>query len=263
MIRRNFLSTFPVFLISNRVIAQGRMVPKKKTYVLVHGAWHGGWCWKYVKSKLISLGHTVYTPSLTGLGDRVHLSNKNINLSTHVQDIINLIHYENLDNIILVGHSYAGHVISLVADRISNKISNLVYLDAVLPTNGKAFLPSDVGEERMKNAKKGYLMEVPNIESFLGVPKKHKKYDWLKDNLVPHPLPTLTEKVVYIDNGIEKIPKIYVRCKRNPRIKNGKNDPVIELIENDDTWSYLTIDTGHDLMITAPDETAMILSQVH
>ena len=128
MIRRKFLSTLPIFLTTNQVIAQSRMVSKKKTYVLVHGAWHGGWCWKYVKSKLISLGHTVYAPSLTGLGDRVHLSNKNINLSTHVQDIINLINYEGLDNIILVGHSYAGHVISLVADRISNKISNLVYL---------------------------------------------------------------------------------------------------------------------------------------
>ena len=262
MIRRSFFSALPIFLFINQVIAQSKMVPKKKTYVLVHGAWHGGWCWKFVKSKLISMGHVVYTPSLTGLGDRVHLSNKNINLSTHVEDIINLIRYENLDNIILVGHSYAGHVISLVADRIPDKLLNLVYLDAVLPTNGKAFLPSSVGEERMKAAKKGYLMELPNIDTFLGVPKNHKNYEWLKAKLVPHPLPTLTEKVIYIGNGIERIPKMYVRCKNNPRIANGKNDPVLDLIENDDTWSYVLIDTGHDLMITAPDETARILNQL-
>ena len=80
MIRRSFFSALPTFLFINQVIAQSKMVPKKKTYVLVHGAWHGGWCWKFVKSKLISMGHVVYTPSLTGLGDRVHLSNKNIKM---------------------------------------------------------------------------------------------------------------------------------------------------------------------------------------
>ena len=171
------------------------------TYVLVHGAWHGGWCWKYVREILEDSGHQVYTPSLTGLGDRVHMRNQNVNLSTHVDDIVNLIRYEGLSNIILVGHSYAGHVVSLVADKIKDKIKHLVYLDAVLPTDGKSFVPFEVGVERMKVAKEGYLMELPDMD-FLGIPSDHSLYNWVKVNLVEHPLPTLTEVVKYSNREV-------------------------------------------------------------
>lgn len=258
--RSLFLVSSILFFFKKKVIS--KVVAKRKTYILVHGAWHGGWCWKFVKSILVLNGHKVYTPSLTGLGDRVHLVNKNINLTTHVQDIVNLIKYENLENIILVGHSYAGHVVSLVADRVKDKIAHLVYLDAVLPTNGKAFLPQGVGEERMKVAKHGYLMDIPDIESFLGVPKEHTHYEWLEARLVEHPLSTLVEKVVYYNNGINGICKTFVRCRKNQRVMNGKRDPVKTLIKDDESWNYLLIDTGHDLMVTAPQETADILGQI-
>ena len=260
MHRRGLFLAAGIFFLKKEV--KGKVMPKRKTYILVHGAWHGGWCWKFVKKILVLNGHKVYTPSLTGLGERVHLVNKNINLTTHVQDIINLIKYENLENIILEGHSYAGHVVSLVADRVKDKIAHLVYLDAVLPTNGMAFLAKGVGEERMKYIKDGYLMDIPDIVSFLGIPKNHTHYDWVKSSLVEHPLPTLMEKVIYYNEGINGIPKTFVRCRKNPRIMNGEKDPVKTLIKSDHSWNYLLIDTGHDLMITAPEETADILHQI-
>jgi len=233
----------------------------QKTYVLVHGAWHGGWCWKYVREPLAAAGHRVFSPSLTGLGDRVHLRNPSVNLTTHVTDVVNLIEFENLTDVILVGHSYAGHVVSLVADKVKDRLSHVVYLDAVLPTDGKPFLPPGVGEERMKVAKDGYLMAKGTLE-FLGVPEDHPLAGWVRDNLVEHPLPTLMETVVYENGGPAGVPKTFVRCMQNARMVGGGEDPVAELIANDAEWSYVTIDTGHDLMVTAPEGTVEILESI-
>ena len=108
------------------------------TFLLVHGAWHGGWCWRRVVPLLQQAGHTVLTPSLTGLGERAHLSRPDIDLDTHINDIVMLIDMEELEDIVLVGHSYAGMVVTGVADRVTTKIRRLVYLDAFLPENGKA-----------------------------------------------------------------------------------------------------------------------------
>ena len=120
---------------------------KPRTYVLVHGAWHGGWCWKHVTPRLRAAGHAVFVPTLTGFGERVHLSNPSINCSTHATDVQNLIAFEDLDDVILVGHSYAGLVIGRVADRIRPRLRNLVFLDAMIPEDGKAFLPPETVAE--------------------------------------------------------------------------------------------------------------------
>lgn len=232
-----------------------------KTYMLVHGAWHGGWCWKYVREPLAAAGHHVFTPSLTGLGDRVHLRNPGVNLSTHVTDIVNLFVFEDLQDVVLVGHSYAGHVVSWVADKVKDRISHVVYLDAVLPTDGKPFLAPGVGEERMKVAKDGYLMDVSTL-AFLGIPEDHPLAGWVMDNLVEHPLPTLMETVVYENGGPAGLPKTYVRCLQSARMAGGQADPVAEMTANDPEWTYITLDTGHDLMVTAPDETVGILSGI-
>ncbi len=107
------------------------------TYVLVHGAWHGSWCWKRVRKALQQQGHEVFTPTLTGLGERSHLLSQQINLETHITDVVNLIKWEELSDVILCGHSYGGAVISGAADRITDKISALVYLDAFVLDNGQ------------------------------------------------------------------------------------------------------------------------------
>ncbi len=104
---------------------------RKSTYVLVHGAWHGGWCWKRVVPALRAAGHEVYTPTLTGLGERAHLANPAIDLSMHIADIVNLLEAEELDKVVLVGHSYGGMVVTGVADRAASRLRRVVYLDAL------------------------------------------------------------------------------------------------------------------------------------
>ena len=109
-------------------------------FVLVHGAWHGGWCWQRVARRLRAVEQEVYTPSLTGLGEHVHLANVGIGLETHVLDLANLLEFEDLGDVILVGHSYGGTVINGVADRMPARVSRLVYVDAPLPHNGQSLM---------------------------------------------------------------------------------------------------------------------------
>ena len=261
MTRRDLFASAAATVLAANAGARGASAANKKTYVLVHGAWHGGWCWKYVQEPLEAAGHKVYAPSLTGLGDRVHLRNPDVSLTTHVTDIVNLFEFEDLNDVILVGHSYAGHVVSWVADKVKDRINHVVYLDAVLPTDGKPFLPPGVGESRIGEAKDGYLMAKSGMD-FLGIPDGHPLYDWVDSRLVEHPLPTLMETVVYDNGGPAGLSKTFVRCTQNPRMASGEADPVAAMAKADPEWAYVTLDTGHDLMVTAPGETADILLEI-
>ena len=108
----------------------------QKTFVLVHGAWHGGWCWRRVADLLEKKGHKVFVPTMTGLGECSHLMSKEINLTTHITDIVNLIKWDDLSDIVLVGHSYGGFIISGVAEQVGDKIGSIVFLDAFYPDSG-------------------------------------------------------------------------------------------------------------------------------
>jgi pimeloyl-ACP methyl ester carboxylesterase len=227
-----------------------------KTYVLVHGAWHGGWCWKHVTPLLRAAGHRVFVPTLTGLGERVHLVSPSVNLSTHVTDVVNLIAFEELSDVILVGHSYAGHVVPLVADRIKPTLKHLVFVDAVLAQDGKPFLPPGAGEERAKTAKDGYLQDPPEVTWF-GIPMDHPDAGWVRRHLTPHPLPTLMETVHFKNGGAAGLPKTYIRCLQ--RRDMSTPDPVEPLVKGKPEWTWLTIDTGHDVMVTKPRELAEML----
>ena len=109
----------------------------RKTYVLIHGAWHGGWCWRRVADRLTAKGHKVFTPTLTGLGERSHLLAKGIDVSTHVTDVVNVVKWEGLKDICLVGHSYGGMPISVAAEALEGRIASFVFLDAFVPENGE------------------------------------------------------------------------------------------------------------------------------
>jgi pimeloyl-ACP methyl ester carboxylesterase len=131
--RRNAIAMLGAGASAAAALGSARAQATAKPFVLVHGSWHGGWCWRRVADLLDAKGHKVYTPTLTGLGERSHLMSGMITLDTHITDVANVIKWENLQDVVLVGHSYAGFVISGVAERVQPAISSIVFLDAFLP----------------------------------------------------------------------------------------------------------------------------------
>jgi pimeloyl-ACP methyl ester carboxylesterase len=163
------------------------------TYVLVHGGAHGGWCYQPVARLLRAHGHEVYAPSLTGLGEREHLFRCGVDLDCHITDIVKLLHFENLHNVILVGHSYGGMVITGVADRATDRIGHLVYLDAVNPTNGRSlvdlagpFMALARADSRIVDGVELCLYPSDEILAIYGV-YDPEKVAWMKERLTPHP----------------------------------------------------------------------------
>jgi len=230
-----------------------------KTYVLVHGAWHGGWCWRLVAQRLRAAGHIVFTPTLTGMGERAHLMSKDVNLSMHATDVINVFEFEELENVILVGHSYAGHILPLVADRIAKRIRHAVYLDASIGRDGKSFLPPDeIARRAAAVAIDGYLLPSQDPVWF-GIPADHPLLQWVRRRLTYHSLNCLSEVVRLSNGGDADIPKTFIRCLK--RRDMSVPDPVEPLVKGKPGWTWLTLDTGHDAMVTVPDElTAMLLA---
>lgn len=233
----------------------------QRTYVLVHGAWHGGWCWRYVAERLLKAGHHVYTPTQTGLGERKHLMSASITPDTFINDVLNVIEMEDLKDVYLVGHSFGGRSISGVADRAPGRLRRLVYLDAGLPENGKSafdLMASDVRDARLKAAQEfsgGLSMPPPPPTSF-GVTDAGDMA-WIESHLTPHPTATYALPITIeheIGNGV---PATYIRCT-NPGY--GNTIKSAEYAKSRPDWQYLEIHTGHDAMISAPAElTDMLL----
>ena len=179
------LTAFVLFGNSAETNAQNSLKKtEKSTIVIVHGAWGGSWAFKEVAGILSKQGYTVYRPSLTGLGERVHLGGPDVNLTTHINDVVNTFLFEELDNVILIGHSYGGMVITGVQDRIPDRIKHLIYLDAFLPENGESVVGMGDPSWITNNTKGDFV-----------VPR------WVKNDQkppkdVPHPVNCFTEKMV-------------------------------------------------------------------
>src|SRR4051812_31206942 len=165
-----------------------------KTFVLVHGAWHGGWCWRRASDLLSDKGHKVYAATLTGLADRSHLMNGSIGLTTHVADIVNLIKWERLTDIVLVGHSYAGFVISAVAEQVP--VASIVFLDAFVPDNGQSLVEITAPATRdaiLAARQKGDIAVPPRPAAFFKVNEADQA--WVDAMCTPHPIATMVEGV--------------------------------------------------------------------
>lgn len=241
-----------------------------ETYVLVHGAWHGGWCWRDVCALLRAEGAAVHTPTLTGLGERAHLRDPIPSLDTHIQDVIGLIEAEELSNIVLVGHSYGGMVITGVADRMRARIKHIVYLDAGVPRNGDNFASQAPGstpdsvaatEAAFRSlAPDGAWMGVfPPV--VLGIPPENTDATaWLTRRLTPHPLRTWLDRIRLPNGGVEGLPRTYILCT-SPALQGASFGAHAARIKTDPAWRYREIATGHDAMVTAPRETARLLRE--
>lgn len=238
----------------------------KKAFVLAHGSWHGGWCWRRVADRLRAQGHAVFAPSFTGMGDRAHLLSKDITIDTFVQDLVELILAEELSQVVLVGHSFGGLPITGAADRIPERIAHLVYLDAVVPDSGEnAFstYPRTEAEARIARAQKatdGLAVPTPDIlPAVFGLKEGSADYAWVKRRLTPHPLGAYTKKLTLrgpVGNGL---PRTYVYCTDPPH-------PFMEgsrrRVRASAGWSWIDLAAPHDAMITHPDEVARILLDV-
>jgi pimeloyl-ACP methyl ester carboxylesterase len=234
---------------------------KAATFVLVHGAWHGGWCWRRMTPFLSAAGHTVFTPTMTGLGERRHLANLKIDLDTHTTDILNVLEWEELEDVVLVGHSYAGYIITQVAERAKpGQVKRLIYLDAVVPTHGKSFtdgFPAERIRETEANLIDGYGMPIGTPE-FLGIaPDDIETREWLARRLVPHPWGTMLQPANFPANKAAALPRTYIRC--TGAFTDEQLAQRDASLMNDERWEYLRLQTGHNAMMTAPQETAAIL----
>jgi len=231
-----------------------------KTFVLVHGAWHGGWCWCRVADRLRASGHIVFTPTLTGLGERAHLLHPDIDLSLHVADVLGLIKCERLNNIVLVGHSYGGFVISGVAEAVANKISSIVFLDAFIPDNGESLL--DVVQPAVQDVIQDVLdrgdTTVP-VRDAAAFKVNEKDRPWVDSLATPQPIGTMTEKITLTGARERVATKAYIRAAGYP---NVSFDKACARTKADRSWRTYEVPCGHDVMIDKPDRLAEILLEV-
>lgn len=233
-----------------------------KTYVLVHGGYHGGWCWKEVARRLRGLGHEVYTPTLTGLGERSHLVSGDTNLETFITDVTQALSYEDLNDVVLVGHSFAGSVIAGVADRMPERLRHLVYFDAQILNSGQSafdICPPDLPEYYRKRAEatSGGLTIPPNDPKYFGVTDPELTA-WLLTKLTPHPLQTYRDKLALrhpLGNGL---PVTYIVCTEPLNRGTTSSRELIEPLG----WARLDIAACHDAMLTAPDELSAMLASI-
>jgi len=227
-------------------------------FVLVHGAWHGGWCWRFVRPFL--KGHEVFAPSLTGLGERKHLARPDIDLDTHIADVVSILEMEDLREVVLVGHSYGGMVITGAADRAPERIERLVYLDAFVPENGKCTLDYVVPERaaRMREEGERAGSVTPPPVSLWGLTKP-EHIDFVKPREVRHPYRTMSQPIrISNAEALKRLPKTFVYCSAPA---TGSFDSFAAKYRDDPAWKFFELETGHDAMILMPQRVAEILQK--
>jgi pimeloyl-ACP methyl ester carboxylesterase len=230
------------------------------TFVLVHGAWHGGWCYSRVADRLRAMGHNVFAPTLTGLGERSHLFSRHIDLTTHITDIINVIRWEGLEDVVLVGHSYGGMVVTGVADAIPGKIASLVYLDAFVPGNGQSLhdiLPAENARKQRDSATELNDFAVAPIPAArLNVNEADRA--WVDSLCTAQPLGTLTQRLELtggLDEVTERVFALATGNTMGPHFRHFRDS-----VAGDPRWTTHELPCGHDVMIDLPAETTALLT---
>jgi pimeloyl-ACP methyl ester carboxylesterase len=240
------------------------------TYVLLHAPWHGAWCWKKVAPLLRAAGHEVYTPTLTGLGERTHLAHPLVGLETHVQDVVNDLTYLDLHEVILLGHSAGGALIGAVAERLPERLAHLVFLDAFVPEDGQAVLdlitfPRAAWEERVRTEGFGWLIPslapVPWDEFVRDVWRVTDEADrrWMVERFVPTPFKVFTDPVRRTNPAAARLPRTYVRCLQHP---SPLFDRYAAMARRTEGWRLRELDAAHEPFVTAPRELAAVLLEI-
>jgi pimeloyl-ACP methyl ester carboxylesterase len=233
----------------------------RATYVLVHGGWHGSWCWKRVRKALQDAGHEVFTPSLTGVGERSHLNSATVNLSTHIADVVNLVRWEELSHVILCGHSYGGFVISGVADQIPDQIRALVYLDAFVPEDGECLSDlrshEQVLEMRQQVQTTGDGWKVAPIPAEVFNVNSHDSA-WVNAQCTPQSLACL-EEPIRLRGGLARIQDVTHILATGWGGSGGSPIPASHERAKMKGWRTRTIACGHEVMLDLPNELTDLL----
>jgi len=244
-------------------IPLGCWIGSMGAFVLIHGTGHGGWCWRFVVPLLRAAGHEVYTPTLTGLGASSHLLHEvnRISLATHVQDVSNTLFYEDLSGVVLVGHSYAGMVITGVVAKEPQRLAHLVYLDAYLPLEGESEIvlwPPDQLAKYRTDLASGTRFRKPLSSSVLGITDP-KMSQWVQERLTPHPYSTYEDPPASSTPESASVPRTYVHCTLGP-FASWMEPFAVRARKLG--WNVQTMAAGHDVMITHPNELADVLLRI-
>jgi pimeloyl-ACP methyl ester carboxylesterase len=229
------------------------------TFLVAHGAWTAGWGWKKMHPLMQAAGHRLVTPTLTGLGERVHLATPEVNLETHIQDVLGVLHYEDLRDVILIGHSYGGMVATGVADRARDRVDRLVYLDAFLPGDGQSLFdlqPAEAQANFREQAKTVGGWRIPPM----GMPADTPPDDfaWSNPRRVPQPLKCFEQKL-HLQNGPLTLPRSYIWCC-NTAPHNFQR--FYDRVEGQPGWRRYALDCTHNPHITVPGMLNDLLGRV-
>jgi pimeloyl-ACP methyl ester carboxylesterase len=228
--------------------AQPRSDRRRTTFVLIHGAGYGGWCWKKLTRLLQAAGQQVFAPTLTGLGERSHLLTPEVDLDTHIKDTTNVLEYEDLRDVVLVGHSYGGMVIAGVAEKANDRLAQLVYLDAFLPEDGKAakdYLTDDLPSGD------GWRVPPPPATFFV---TEQSDVAWVSPRLGDHPLKTFTQQAHLPRYSKLSLRQTFIQCTSDPIFAEAAARAKQAGFQYRELLS-----AGHMAMITQPGELAAIL----
>jgi pimeloyl-ACP methyl ester carboxylesterase len=220
----------------------------KSTFILIHGAWHGGWCWQRVAENLQRAGHTVFAPTLSGVGERSHLAGSKINLTTHVLDVVNEVTWKDLNNIVLCGHSYGGMVITGAAELIHARIASIVYVDAFIPNDGESLNDAAGVEWPATGMIPSLTAEQFNVNA--------ADRAWVDGKLTPQAGACFSEKLPLTGAAFQVPKRTYIQARVSllPAFPN-----TYARLSKTPGWKTYEIDGGHDVMIDRPAELAELL----
>ena len=228
------------------------------TFVIAHGAWSSGWAWKKMRPLMRGLGHELVTPSYTGQGERVHLAHPGIDLDTHINHVLNVLRYEDLRDVILLGHSYGGMVATGVADRAPERIAQVVYLDAFVPRDGQSVMSmqTEDNRQRVREAARtqgdGWRIPANPMPPDTSPPD----FEWATPKRVMQPIKTF-EQAIVLTGGAAALPTAYIYCTRF-----GPGDVFRQFADrakNEPGWNYLEMDASHNPHITVPQALMQVL----
>jgi pimeloyl-ACP methyl ester carboxylesterase len=252
MERRTFMTATAAIAASSVISPVASQPRQQYTFVLVHGAWHGGWCWRDLASELRNHGQLVTTPTLTGLGERAHLLSPKVDLETHINDIVSHIDSEELNDIVLVGHSYGGFPVRGAAARRADNIAHVVYLDAFVPVDGEMvanYVPTDrlaAWKDELDSNPVSTLPPLPPAAFGITAPDQSA---WVERRLVPHPLRTYLQPLATATKGGTHTSQHYIACM-SPKL--DVFDSTRERISRDKSFSFTELSAGHDVMVSDP-----------